>query len=641
MLFSLNERTFQNILLQSPSGFCLLKGPDFIIEFANEPMLRAWKRDWNVIGKPILEALPELKEQKFPTLLQEVYTTGTAYHGYEEKAVLFEEGKPTVNYFTYVYQPFYNDEGVITGVTAMATDVTDQVVSRKQAAQSEERFKALVTATADVVYRMNPDWSEMTELLGRGFLSDTGQPNKDWLEKYILPKDQEGVIATIKKAVAHKDIFEMEHHVLMADGSLGWTFSRAVPILNDKDEIIEWFGAASDITSRKKAEEDLKAAIEQLESQKRLYETITSNTPDLIYVFDLNYNFTYANKALLTMWGKGWDDAIGKGLPENGYEDWHTEMHQREIDQVVATKQPIRGVVSFPHAELGKRVYDYIFVPVINEKGDVEAVAGTTRDITEIKLAEEALQKIREQLEELVSERTKELERSNEDLLQFAHVASHDLKEPVRKIRTFASRLRRDKATVLSPSADNDLTKIEKSSERIYKMIDGLLAYSSLDQVSVKELTSSVDLNEIAEKVESDLELLMQEKNAVIKYEKLPAVKGSSLLLHQVFYNLLYNSLKFSAEGVAPVINISGEPVKGTDKQKIVIEDNGIGFSQEHAEKIFQTFSRLNSKEKYEGTGLGLSLCRKIVERHGGTITAEGKEGAGAKFTILLPKADD
>lgn len=129
----------------------------------------------------------------------------------------------------------------------------------------------------------------------------------------------------------------------------------------------------------------------QKEAQKRLYETLNNSTPDLVYVFDLEYRFIYANKALLDMWGSTWEASIDKGLRENGYEEWHAAMHEREIDQVVSTKSSIRGEVSFPHATLGKRVYDYIFVPVFNEKGEVEVVAGTTRDITDIKLSEQAL----------------------------------------------------------------------------------------------------------------------------------------------------------------------------------------------------------------------------------------------------------
>jgi PAS domain S-box-containing protein len=258
---------------------------------------------------------------------------------------------------------------------------------------SEERLRALVTATSDIIYSLSADWKVMRELDGRGFLTDTHEPTTNWQAKNIHPDHREKVTAAINEAIRDKKIFQLEHKVLRVDGTPGWTFSRAVPILDDQGEIIEWFGVASDITEHKEAQQALEESKEQAEKQKRFYETITAGTPDLIYVFDLNYRFTYANSALLSMWGKTWDNAVGKGLLENGYEPWHAEMHEREIDQVKATKQPIRGEVSFPHATLGKRIYDYIFTPVFNEHGEVEAIAGTTRDVTERKQWEEALER--------------------------------------------------------------------------------------------------------------------------------------------------------------------------------------------------------------------------------------------------------
>lgn len=256
---------------------------------------------------------------------------------------------------------------------------------------SEQRFRALVTATSDIVYRTSPDWQVMYPLDGRGFLAGTGEPVSGWIEKYVPAADQEQVLAAIREAIASRRVFQLEHKVLRADGTVGWIASRAVPIMDERGDISEWFGSASDITQRKQTEETLRDARDHSEQQKRTYETITSGTPDLMYVFDLDYRFTYANGALLSMWGKTWEDAIGKGLRDNGYEEWHAAMHEREIDLVAATGASVRGEVSFPHAVLGRRIYDYIFIPVLNEQGVVEAVAGTTRDITDIRNAEMAV----------------------------------------------------------------------------------------------------------------------------------------------------------------------------------------------------------------------------------------------------------
>ncbi len=239
---------------------------------------------------------------------------------------------------------------------------------------------------ADVLYRMSHDWREMRFLAGNGLIPDTTQPEANWCDKYIPTEQQAAVQQAIRQAIDAKSVFELEHQVRRVDGSTGWISSRAVPILDAKGEIIEWLGAASEISRRI----DAKPASAQTQ---RVYEAILTNTPDLAYVFDRNHRFIYANEGLLKMWGKRWEDAIGKNCLELGYEPWHAAMHDREIDAVVATKQPIRGEVPFS-GTFGRRIYDYIFVPVFGEDGEVEAVAGTTRDVTDRKHVEEAVARL-------------------------------------------------------------------------------------------------------------------------------------------------------------------------------------------------------------------------------------------------------
>ena len=167
-------------------------------------------------------------------------------------------------------------------------------------------------------------------------------------------------------------------------------------------------------------------------------------------------------------------------------------------------------------------------------------------------------------------------------------------------------------------------------------MIEGVLKYATID--TADHQLEQVDLNEIIQNIEADLELIIHEKNANVEIAKLPRVWGNALLIYQLFYNLINNSLKFSKESEHPRIQISAlASEKKPGFTEISITDNGIGFSNANAEKIFDTFSRLNSKDKYEGTGLGLALCKKIVDRHNGKIFASGTENIGAVFTILLP----
>ncbi|MEZ0130097.1 PAS domain-containing protein, partial [Flavobacterium sp. LBUM151] len=216
------------------------------------------------------------------------------------------------------------------------------------------------------------------------WIGDTNYKDKRFSE--VFPKIKETDILKKYIEVAETGITAVFDQWYDGEGLNHWFKITAV---KQADLLII---TSEDITEKKQAEKILNETLAIAEKQKRLYDSIINTTPDLVYVFDLSYNFIYANKALLGMWGKTAEDAIGLGLRQNGYEEWHALMHEREIDEVVATKKTIRGTVSFPHAELGKRVYDYIFSPVFNEQGEVEVVAGTTRDITDIKLAEEKLQ---------------------------------------------------------------------------------------------------------------------------------------------------------------------------------------------------------------------------------------------------------
>lgn len=288
----------------------------------------------------------------------------------------------------------------------------------------------------------------------------------------------------------------------------------------------------------------------------------------------------------------------------------------------------------------GYRWYLGRALPIVNQEGKIIKWFGTSTDIDDQKRA-------KEKLEELVADRTEELKRSNDDLQQFAHVASHDLKEPLRKMKTFGLRLKEEYSSCLPEKGKTYLEKIEVSATRMTQMIDSVLNYSVVN--ATEEPLEKVDLNLLIEGIESDLELLIIQKEAKIIYSGLPTVDAIPALIYQLFYNLINNSLKFARESTPSVINITAGICDealvskmpglraGIQYWDIKITDNGIGFHQDYAEKMFNVFARLNSREKYEGTGLGLALSRKIVHRHKGEIFAKGQEGRGAEFHVILP----
>lgn len=253
-------------------------------------------------------------------------------------------------------------------------------------------------------------------------------------------------------------------------------------------------------------------------------------------------------------------------------------------------------------------------------------------------------------LEQKVEERTKDLVRSNKDLAarneelaQYAYLASHDLQEPLRKIIIF-SKMIDDKYLANSPEAKDKMAKVIASSERMRNLINDFLSYSKLSAASH---FSPVDLNEIIKEALSDLELMIEEKQAEIKLECLPSIEAVPGQVRQVFQNLLSNAIKFARKDSNPNIRIWSELVaersldapadaKG-NYVRINISDNGIGLDESYFEKIFVIFQRLHGVGEYEGTGIGLAIVKKIVERHNGLIGVKSKEGAGATFTILLP----
>lgn len=283
---------------------------------------------------------------------------------------------------------------------------------------------------------------------------------------------------------------------------------------------------------------------------------------------------------------------------------------------------------------------DYLVKPF----GGRELIARVDSNIRIAKERAAAFTAYTEKLEWSVRKRTQELrrlnvslEQSNEDLQQFAHVASHDLKEPVRKIRTFTGRLLDEYGDMLPAEARTFLGKIQHATERMVTMIEGVLTYSILN--SNEQTITSVDLNLVFDNIAADFEVPIQQAGAELRRGKLPTIEGAPVLLYQLFANLVNNALKFSTQADKPLIAISSRLTEAAGRRiaEIAVKDNGIGFDQAQSGRIFEAFARLNSKDKFEGTGLGLALCKKIAERHHGSISAVGVPGEGAVFTVRLP----
>lgn len=385
--------------------------------------------------------------------------------------------------------------------------------------------------------------------------------------------------------------------------------------------------------------ESLQTFTKEIEHREQHFRQLADSLPQIVWTAQPDGYTDYYNQ----QWYRF------TGFEENyGDQSWMPILHPDDVQKTldtwqhsVRTGQPYQIEYRFKDRRTGTyRWFMGKALPLKDEEGNVVKWFGTSTDIHERKATSE-------QLEAMVAQRTEELRRSNEDLQQFAHIASHDLKEPLRKVRTFGSRLHGELGNGSAEKERFYLDKILDAADRMTHMVEGILHYSTID--AEQQPPAPVDLNGILDGIQTDLELVIQQKGATITHDPLPQVTGVPILLHQLFYNLVSNSLKFSNPDTSPAIHISARSVMGKDLQPfpglrpeaayiaIAVKDNGIGFNPDYATKVFDVFARLNANGKYEGTGLGLALCKKIALRHSGFIYADGVEGQGATFTVVLP----
>ncbi len=343
--------------------------------------------------------------------------------------------------------------------------------------------------------------------------------------------------------------------------------------------------------------------------------------------------------------------ATGMNYEQTKAEGWAQLLHPEDYERSWSVwKQSLETGADY-EIEYRMRRHDGVYrwllaraMPLKDESGQIIKWFGTCTDIHDQKMMSDVLeQKVAERTQEL-QRINLELEASNNELMQFASVASHDLKEPLRKIHIFSNLLKDRYMQNSESSALDYMNRIINSSARMTRLIDELLTFSRL---SINSFFERIDMNEIMGEVLSDLELMIKEKGAIINVDRMPEIEVVPGQMRQVFQNIISNALKFTKPDQKPHITIRCERISQCRIKapksdsggfaRITIQDNGIGFDEQYAQKIFTIFQRLHTRERYEGTGIGLAITKKIIEKHNGLITAESKPGDGACFILVLP----
>ncbi|OQP40773.1 hypothetical protein A4H97_14235 [Niastella yeongjuensis] len=522
---------------------------------------------------------------------------------------------------------FFDEHGKPYRLAGVTLDITKQKEAEEALQRSESTLRNLVLQ-APVAMCIGRGPSFIVEVANDHMLKLWGKPAEEIMGRPIVEalteagvqkkKAIEQVYATGKRFTASEMPLPLPRNGKLETVYVNFVYE---PIKDSDGAITKIVAVATDVT-------DQVLARKKIEESHKEFQFLMDFMPQIIWVTSPDGYITYYNKKWYDYTGLTFEQSKGNGWtkvfhPDDQIQAWKKWWHSLTTGEPYEIEYRCRRFDGQYRWFLGRAL------PLRDDKGTIVKWFGTSTDIHDQK-------KFSEILENQVEERTRELQRSNEDLQQFAHVASHDLKEPVRKIKTFISNVQQEFGVHLDEACRFYLSRVQVAANRMLLMIDGVLTYSTIS--ALEELYEPVDLNGVIRNVESDLEVGIQQKQATIHYTHLPVLEGAPLMLHQVFYNLISNSLKFARIDAAPVINITSAIIeqKGKPFARIVLEDNGIGFEQKYAEKIFGTFTRLHSKDKYEGAGLGLSLCKKIIERHGGSITAQPAQ-SGAIFVIELP----
>ncbi|WP_243416357.1 PAS domain-containing protein [Flavobacterium sp. HTF] len=633
---------YRTNLLQTPSAMCVFRGPEYKVEIVNTLMLELWERkEHEVLNKPIFEALPEAANQGLEEILLNVYTTGERYIASERLVRLLRKGEIVDTYINIVYEALKEHDGIISGIVAVANDVTVQVEARKKVEDAEERARLageiaeIATWDLDVPNQALIYSENLATIFGHDKSSKLIRSD---LHKQIHPDDFY-ILQRAYKMALQTSVYKYESRIIKPDNSIAWIRAHGKIFFDENNVPLKMIGTVMDITDEKNRQQIL------MKSEEK-FRLLADSMPQHVWTSDALGNLNYFNQSVYTYAGLS-PEAVDKN-------DWLKIVHPDDREaNINAWMEAVNSGNDFLFEHRFRR-HDGQYrwqqshaTAQKDEEGNIQMWVGTSTDIQDQK-------DFTNKLEREVSERTAQLEIKNKDLINmnielqsFAYISSHDLQEPLRKIQTFASRLADLDEQNISAKAKTYLNRIEVSAKRMQTLIQDLLTYSRTN--SAERVFVKTNLDEIAEEVTSDFSERIEETNAIVNFHPLGEITVIPFQFRQLLHNLIGNALKFSKKDEAPYIEITAKRVLGSDlgirvnyPERIYyclkIADNGIGFDAEYSERIFEVFQRLNTESEFSGTGIGLAIVKKIVENHKGIITAHSEKGKGATFEIYIPE---
>ena len=515
--------------------------------------------------------------------------------------------------------------------------IDDLTARNQQLKQTEERYHRLVDEVQDyAIFRMSVEgnietWNKGAEKI-KGYSADEiiGKNFKIFFPPESL---EQGLPQRLLQEAREAGRAVHEGWRVRKNGNKFWGAIVITALHNEKNEVIGFTKVTRDLTQRKLAEDALKDTAARLQknleelrrSEERYYRMIDEVQDYAILLLDKEGIIQNWNKGAEKIKGYSADEIIGKS-----FIIFYTEEDQRSglpMQLLVEAEQSGRSAHEGWRVRKDGSIFwgSMVLTALHDRNNNLIGFSKVTRDLTEKKLAEDSLK-----------QHTIRLEQTNEELEQFAYVASHDLKEPLRKILTFGNLLEGNYKEVMDEKGKEYIKRMQNAAMRMMSLIEDLLVFSRVNRPS--EEFELVDLNVVIDRVLNDLEVQVNAKKARISIDKLPKVKGRKSQLGQLFQNLISNALKFNDKDIPALTircEITGQLNPGS--VNIFVTDNGIGFDMAYSGRIFEIFQRLHGKTEYPGTGIGLAICKKIVEAHGGTISATAIPDQGSTFTITLP----